>query len=173
MTRWLTVGCAVVLLVVIGRSVLVNVESSHARKTENTGLTWNRYDRGLVLAKQQNKHVLIDFYTDWCGWCKTMDEKTYGDKSIQAILTSKFVLVKVNAESKQTVQVNGKTVTEAQVAAMYRVNGYPMTWFLDPDGKAVSPVSGYVPPDEFSPILTYVGDGWYKRMKFEQFVKRQ
>lgn len=172
MKRWMTIGFIALMLAVVGKSVLTNVEAGNTHKSGNSGLTWNRYDRGLALAKQQNKHILIDFYTDWCGWCKTMDEKTYGNKSIQGVLNQKFVLVKVNAESNQTMQVNGKTMTEAQIAAMYQVNGYPTTWFLDPTGKAISPVPGYVPPDEFSPILRYMGDAWYKKMKFEQYVKQ-
>lgn len=172
MKRWLTVGFIAVVLVAVGKSLLMNVEAGNTTKVGSTGLIWNRYDQGLALAKQENKHVLIDFYTDWCGWCKTMDEKTYSQKSIQDILKKHFVLVRVNAESNQTMPVNGKTMTEMQIAAMYRVDGYPTTWFLDPDGKAITPVSGYVPPDRFGPIINYVGGGWYKKMKFEQYVKQ-
>jgi len=36
-------------------------------------LTWNDFDSGYKLAKKKKKIMLVDVYTDWCGWCKVMD----------------------------------------------------------------------------------------------------
>lgn len=26
-------------------------------------------------ARQQNKNLFVDCYTNWCGWCRVMDKK--------------------------------------------------------------------------------------------------
>ncbi len=28
----------------------------------------------LAKAKAENKYIVVDCYTDWCGWCKVMDK---------------------------------------------------------------------------------------------------
>ena len=42
-------------------------------------LVWSELDPGLAEAKRAGKPLLVDVYTDWCGWCKRMDRTTYAD----------------------------------------------------------------------------------------------
>ncbi len=168
MRRWTHIISLAVMLMLIGTAI-----PAGAGDADNTGgLTWHRYDKALALAKNQNKFVLIDFYTDWCGWCKVMDDKTYADPAVKALLEKSFILVKVNAESRRFVKLRGQNVTEVRLASIYRVSSYPTTWFLQPDGKAIAPVSGYVTPEKFEPILRYISEGVFKKMGFEQYMKQ-
>jgi thioredoxin-related protein len=64
----------------------------------NDKLKWYGFDEGLAKAKKENKFLLVDFYTDWCGWCKKMDSETYANKNIIKLLNKDFVLVKLNPE---------------------------------------------------------------------------
>jgi thiol:disulfide interchange protein len=41
------------------------------------------WENTLTLAKEQNKWVLIDCYTDWCYWCKVMDQKNFSDTQVK------------------------------------------------------------------------------------------
>ena len=36
----------------------------------------------LKMAKEQNKHIFVDAYTEWCYWCKVMDKKTFTDAKV-------------------------------------------------------------------------------------------
>ena len=36
------------------------------------------WDKAMAAARAQKKPVVVDFYTDWCGWCKKLDKETYG-----------------------------------------------------------------------------------------------
>ena len=42
-------------------------------------INWVDFNTGLALAQQTGKIAVIDCYTDWCGWCKVMDKKTFSN----------------------------------------------------------------------------------------------
>src|SRR5271154_6266159 len=59
------------------------------------------YDSALETAKKDKKLVMVDLYTDWCGWCKKLDKDTYSDKDVAAKLGKDFIAVKVNPEKSE------------------------------------------------------------------------
>ncbi|HWD37447.1 MAG TPA: thioredoxin domain-containing protein [Fimbriimonas sp.] len=96
------------------------------------------FSTAVNLAKNSHKLVMVDFYTDWCGWCKKLDADTYTAPQITS-RSEGFVPVKVNAEKE------GKAE-----AAKYKVNGYPTILFLKPNGDLAWKVVGYMGPDDFA-----------------------
>jgi len=133
-------------------------------------LNWLSYNEGLTLAEKENKYVLINFYTDWCGYCKKMDKETYSKEEVKKILNENFVVVKVNAESDNKVIENGEEITERELAKLYQVSGYPTTWFLESNHNRVAPLPGYVTTEQFIPVLNYIGEGWYKSISFQEYL---
>jgi len=101
-------------------------------------VAWER-DLGSALARagSEDKVVMVDFYTDWCGWCKRLDETTYADADVQAALGG-VVAVKLDAEKEGV-----------REASRYRVAGYPTILFLAADGREVGRIGGYLPPQPF------------------------
>jgi thiol:disulfide interchange protein len=96
------------------------------------------FDKAVALAKKEKKIVMIDFYTDWCGWCKELDKKTWSDAKVQKLLSDKTISIKLNAEKEGS-----------KAAARYKVNAFPTIVFVDGDGKEVGKLIGYRPPDKF------------------------
>ncbi|HER25255.1 MAG TPA: DUF255 domain-containing protein, partial [Candidatus Atribacteria bacterium] len=135
-------------------------------------LNWLSYNEGLALAEKENKYILIDFYTDWCGYCKKMDKETYSKEEVKKFLNNNFVVVKVNAESDNKVIENGKEITERDLAKLYQVTGYPTTWFLESNHERIAPLPGYVTTEQFVPVLSYIGEGWYKSMSFKEYSEK-
>jgi thioredoxin-related protein len=41
------------------------------------GIKWLDFNKGYELAKKKNKIMIVDVYTEWCGWCKRMDKDAY------------------------------------------------------------------------------------------------
>ncbi len=144
---------------------------STEKKTEN--VTWYKHDEGLVKAKKEKKHIMVNFYTKWCGWCKRMDRYTFGNEDVRNVLNESYVAIKVNAQSGEKVWVDGKEITERQVAAMYRVRAHPVTWFLKPSGERIAPRRGYAGAEEFLYILNWVKDDLYEKISFNEFVKQE
>ena len=89
------------------------------------------FDEALKAAKQENKLVFIDFYTDWCGPCKKMARDVFPQKQVGDFMNAKFVNLKLNAEQE------GR-----ELAARYNVSAYPTFVVLDTEGKVVTELKG-------------------------------
>lgn len=137
------------------------------------GVGWRSWDQGLAEAGAQNKPVLVDVYTDWCGWCRRMDRDVYSREDVRASLGKRFVMVKLNAEASDPATYRGKSFTSRSLASGFRVTGYPTTIFLRPDGDHIVNVPGYIPADRFLLLLEFIGDGHMDRgIDFQEFAKK-
>jgi thiol:disulfide interchange protein len=102
------------------------------------GVTWERdFGTALTRASKERKIVMVDFYADWCGWCKRLDKNTFGDSRVQQALT-RLVPLKLNAEKE------GR-----EHASRYRVEGFPTIVFLDNRGNEVARIPGYMDAGPF------------------------
>ncbi len=129
------------------------------------------FNDALAKAKSQNKKIIVDVYTDWCGWCKKMDSDVYDNSKVKKLMNKSFVLVKLDAESLKEVTYAGTQYTEQDLASLFDASGYPTTVFLEPDGKIIEfkydnvnmkNIPGYLKTDDFRKILKYVRDEKYK-----------
>jgi thioredoxin-related protein len=101
-------------------------------------------DQAMQQAKRSNKLVMVDFYTDWCTWCKRLDRDTYtNDRVVQ--LSAQFVSVKVNAERE------GRSA-----AQRYGVNGFPTILFLTGSGEVAGKINGYRPAEPFAAEMSRI-----------------
>ncbi len=141
--------------------------SISAEPNENGWYT--SWDAGLAAAKTQNRPVIVDFYTDWCQWCKVMDEKTFSDPSIQKKFADGWVMIKVNAENdKATGTYKGATLTYSELARKFGVTGYPSYGFIDREGNPVNILAGYREVPQFTIILDFFCQEIYKLSEGEQ-----
>ena len=136
-------------------------------------MDWQTWNAGLASAAQANRPVLVDVYTDWCGWCKRMDRDVYAKPEIAEYLGAHFVTVRLNAESAEPVTYQGRSGNARSLASQFDVSGYPTTIFLTAKGEHLVNVPGYIAPERFMLLLRYIGDGHMDRgEKWETFVSR-
>ena len=111
------------------------------------------WDEAIAQATAEKKIVVIDVYTDWCGWCKRMDKDTYNNDKVSAMINENFKAVKINPEKPGTFKLNGKEYTSRDLVATLSnngVRGYPATLFLVPHASNKAELSvGYKPADAF------------------------
>ena len=92
------------------------------------------------MARTSKKMVVVDVYTDWCGWCKRLDREVYSAPSIGQLVGSKFVPLKLDAED------GGEGETFAK---KWKIRGYPCTVVMDSTGTVKGMFYGYKKISEF------------------------
>lgn len=93
----------------------------------------------FTTAKSQDKVVVVDVYTEWCGPCKLMDRNTWSNEKVQSFLNEKTVSMKIDAEKGE-----GRNF-----AKKYKVAGYPCVLIFNSAGELIDRRMGYLPPREF------------------------
>ena len=127
-------------------------------------IQWMKFEEAIAANAKNPKMILVDVYTDWCGWCKKMDKDTFTDPKVIAHFQKNFYAVKLNAEdTKRSFQFMGKTFTEAQMAASMRVNSYPNFVVIEPGLQNIAQLPGYREPAAFLAGLTDLIDKAFKK----------
>jgi tetratricopeptide (TPR) repeat protein len=145
-------GLASVGLCLLGGAALAD-DTDKDKEKRPEEIAWAK---SLATAKEQARRdktlIMVDFYTDWCGWCKKLDADTYTDPTVVR-QSRQLVALKLDAEDKGEGQ---------KAAETYKVRGYPTILFLDPDesdspaGGVVGKIGGYLPPEPFAEQMRMV-----------------
>lgn len=134
---------------------LVTIMATSMKSSEE--IKWMDFNQGYELAKKKNKIMLVDVYTEWCGWCKRMDRDAYAKPEIAELVGKDFIAIKFNPEIEGvTYTFEGKSYTGpqlAQVISNNQINGYPTTIFMNPKAKTSEIMVGYKNAEQLKPIL--------------------
>jgi thioredoxin-related protein len=89
----------------------------------------DNFEKGIQLSKSKDIPIVLDLYTDWCTYCKVLENKVFPDEAIQKQL-SKFNTIRLNADEYP------------DLVSLYRVSGYPTILFLDKNGAYIDKLVG-------------------------------
>ncbi len=150
---------------------------SFSKNSVSSTLKWISFEEAVALQAKEPRKILIDVYTDWCGWCKKMDKYTYTDESVIKNLETNYYLVRFNAEQKEEIVYKDKvfkfkTEYKANELAVSLLNGqmsYPSTVFLDENMNLLTVVPGYLTPKDINPILKYFGENIYRVKNWKEY----
>lgn len=159
-------------IITIAALAVMLVSAGFAQKngTPTDKIAWKSFDAGMIEAKKTGKKVLIDVYTDWCGWCKKMDAGTYSDKKVMDYLKKHFVAIKLNPEKDGAVTYDGKKYSAAEFSQGMGVNGYPATLFLKSNGQPITLLPGYSEAEMFLHVISFIGEDHYEKKKFADYL---
>lgn len=114
---------------------------------QQSSLHWQPWsDAAFAEARQQHKFVLLDLEAVWCHWCHVMDDITYKDPAVIGLLNAKYVLVKVDQDSRP------------DISNRYQDYGWPATVVLAGDGSEIVKRQGYIPPRPMASMLKAIID---------------
>lgn len=91
------------------------------------------WEEALKLAKEQNKAIYMDCYTNWCAPCKKMEKAVFTQAEVADFYNSNFINVHMDMEGESGRRLGKK----------YMVNAYPNHLFLDGEGKVLHRTLGY------------------------------
>jgi thioredoxin-related protein len=169
-------------IVVLVFSLIIISLQLNAQNNSEESIKWLDINQAIELQKTQPKLILIDMYTDWCGWCKKMDATSFNHPGIAMFINTNFYPVKFDCESRDTVFykdstfINNGPVTNdrrkpAHDLAKYLLNGrlsYPSLVFIDEDFNHY-PVAGYRDVPQIEPLLIYFSERIYKTASYQEF----
>jgi uncharacterized protein len=115
--------------------------AQHTAVTDSQ-LKWQPWsDVVFAEARREQRFVLLDLEAVWCHWCHVMDESTYRDPAVIRLLQSRYILVKVDQDSRP------------DLSNRYEDYGWPATIVFDADGHEIVKRQGYLPPDVMASML--------------------
>lgn len=160
--------------------IVLGFGAARAQQGSPKEMNWISLPDAEKAATASPKPVLIDLYTDWCGWCKVMDKKTYKNAKVIAYLQDKYYTVKLDAETRQSVSWKGKDYTfnsqyKTNEIALYLTGGqlsYPTTVIIPAPGEDPQPIPGFLEPKDLELIVKYFGEGAYKTQPFPDYQKK-
>jgi len=151
-------------------------------QNENEGLVkWLTLKEAQAKNKEVQKPFLIDIYTDWCGWCKHMMRTTYSNQGLADYINTNFYPVKFNAETKDTIEYNGKiykplspdpkTPHELAVKFLGERLSYPSTVFVTNNYEYSLLSQGFMEDKKLEPLLVFMVENAWKTSVYDEFGK--
>jgi uncharacterized protein YyaL (SSP411 family) len=129
-------------LIAAGAALIFSVQGNAAP------ISWQNHwsDAVFTEAAKEDRFVILDLHAVWCHWCHVMDEKTYGDPKVQALIAKRYVAVSVDADS------------DPDLNSRYGDWGWPATIVLAADGTEIVKRRGYIPPEQMAALLQAIID---------------
>ena len=157
-------------------------ENISAQRQQNEQIKWISFEEAIRLNAVAPRKILIDVYTDWCGYCKTMDAQTFNNPVIAKFVNQHFYAVKFNAETKDTIIFAGQTfINEGirrggrnpvhQFSAALGVSGYPTVAYFTGKLELIGAIAGFFRPEQMEPLLHFIAQEKYMSVSFEDFQK--
>ncbi|MGI9159610.1 MAG: thioredoxin family protein, partial [Saprospiraceae bacterium] len=77
------------------------------KKPVEETIEWLSIEEAVEKNKLAPRKILVDVYTDWCGWCKRMDRDVYSKPEMIDYLSRNWVVVRINAEASTLAHYQG------------------------------------------------------------------
>jgi thioredoxin-related protein len=147
---------------------------------EKEKLNWITIEEAEAKYKAEARPILVDLYTDWCGWCKVMDKKTYSNQQLIKYLNEKYYVVKFNAERRDAITWKGKkyefnSAYKTHQLAIELTSGqlsYPTTIFMPDINDTPQTIAGMLEIKEMELITKYFGEKKYGSVAFDDYAKK-
>lgn len=139
-------------------------------------LAWTtNYQGALSQAKSSGKPIVLFFTgSDWCGWCKKLEEEALNTPEFRQLAGDKFIFVLLDFPMNKP--TDPKVVEQnKQLQQRFNIKGYPTLIILDKDGNQIGS-TGYRAGGARAfaeHLLKIVGDNAQYNQKVSQLDKKK
>lgn len=166
---------------ILSHLVVLLIFSATATATSQE-INWMTFEQALAAQQKNPKKIMMDVYTNWCGPCKMLDKKTFGNKDVIKYVNDNYYAVKFNAEGNEVVTYNNKTFSNPnykaelknrrnsahQLSQYLNVSAYPTVAFFDEEAKLIAPIRGYQRPQQIELYLKLFNTDKYKELSTQE-----
>jgi thioredoxin-related protein len=123
------------------------------------GIQWHKgLPEALQASRDSGKLVMLNLHTEWCGWCKKLEQDTF---PAEAVIEASQAFECVSVDPEKT-----------EVDARYNDGSFPRTVFLTAEGEVVTAIGGYLPPAEFAAEMAKAKDALAKLREVQELEKQ-
>jgi thioredoxin-related protein len=134
-------------------------------------------------AAAAGKQLAVIWEKRGCPYCRETHLVNFADKTIEAYIRSHFDVLELNFYGSRIVtDFDGARLGERQLAARYGVLGTPTIQFFPnsddlgskaPREREVHRIQGYMPPNPFLVMFSFVGERAYERGTLRDYLRQQ
>ncbi len=161
--------------------LLFSVSITISATAQSAKINWMSWDEAVAANKKEPRLIFVDTYTDWCGWCKRMDQTTFAHPMIVDYMNKYYYAVKLDAEMQDTINFNGyqfvntnpggKRSTHMLAASLLdQKMSYPSFVFLNQKFERLQIVPGYQQAPQFEKYIRFFNEAVPKGIPQDQFL---
>ena len=114
------------------RNRLAEAESPYLRQHADNPVNWQPWDeKALKAARERDVPIFLSIGYSACHWCHVMEDESFDDEEVAAVLNDNFVPIKVDREERPDVDSIYMTVCQLVTGR----GGWPLSAWLTPEGK--------------------------------------
>lgn len=144
-------------------------------------INWISWEEAVKLNQTNPKKIVVDVFTNWCGWCKKMDKGTFKDPAVAGYVNDKFYAVKLNAEQRAEIKFNSEVfkfvpsetgrggVHSLAYALLDGKMGYPSMVYLNEKYERIMISPGYKESPDMLKELKFAAEEQYSKTTWEKF----
>lgn len=150
--------------------VLTFIISCQNNSKNYNSIQWISMEDAQDASIYDDKKIMVKVYTDWCEFCKKLEEQVLPDSTVITNLNKYYHSVKLNGDSEEIIKFSGTLISMSEFAKSLGVQSYPTILFIDPTGELILQINGYMPVGDFQNMLVYIGEEAYNLTEFHEFV---
>ncbi|MEE9350196.1 MAG: thioredoxin family protein [Flavobacteriaceae bacterium] len=158
--------------------LIIQISLSISAQTAETEINWMTFNDALKAQKEHPKKIMMDVYTNWCGPCKLMDEKTFKNPDVINYINTHFYPVKFNGEGPGKIKYDGQVFKNTsydpkkiysknsahQLTDYLQIQGFPSILFFEEDSGLLVALPGYRTAKQLEFHLKLFGSNAYKKI---------
>jgi len=133
-------------------NALINETSPYLLQHAHNPVNWRPWsEMAFEDAKKEDKLVLISIGYSSCHWCHVMEEETFEDEKVAALMNENFISIKVDREERPDID----HIYQTFIQLIDRDGGWPLNIIALPNGK---PLYGgtYHTKEQWGKVLTEI-----------------
>jgi thioredoxin-like negative regulator of GroEL len=138
-----------------------SVSDSATAPTPEPERTWHEsFSSASQIAVRDKKQMLLVFETEWCQWCKAMNDTTWVDPQVLSFAKG-IIFVRIDADLDST------------TVQRFHVGRFPTAILTTDQALEVDRFVGYFPPGKFREELTRAMEGESTVWEYERILKER